>query len=106
MLSNANVPFTTILDKGYRAALGAWQAGRQLVMQPWFAKSDHKVSRQETLTLALIATDWLGNKRAVNIAKKSAFLRQGLQPNACPKCMDNVWCIWSFQVKFMFKPVL
>ena len=57
IVNNIIVAFTTILDKGYMVSLDAWQAGKQMVMQPVFAKSDQKFSGQETLTSAAVATD-------------------------------------------------
>ena len=41
------IPFTNIFDKGYRNRLVAFLAGKQLTMQPIFAKSDRKF--RETL---------------------------------------------------------
>ena len=69
-MNNVTIAFTTILDKGYRVTLAPWQAGKQMVMQPVFAKSDEKFSGQQTLTSASVATDRSGNEREVNIAKK------------------------------------
>jgi hypothetical protein len=40
--------FTNVLDKGYRCVLAAWRAGGQLLLQPFFAKSDRKFSSNET----------------------------------------------------------
>jgi hypothetical protein len=34
------LPFTNIVDKGYCCGMAAWRAGKQLVLQPVFAKSD------------------------------------------------------------------
>ena len=70
LVNNLIVAFTTILDKGYRVTLAAWQAGKQMVMQPDFAKSDKKLSGNQILTSVSVATDRSGNKRKVNIKKK------------------------------------
>ena len=106
IVKNIIVASTTILDKGYRVLLAAWQAGKQIVMQPVFAKSDQKFSGQETHTSASVATDLSGNKCVVNIAKKSGFVKQGLHPNAYPVQLDNTWCAFIFKANFMYNPVL
>jgi hypothetical protein len=49
--------FTNILDKGYRCVLAAWRAGGQLLLQPFFAKSDQKFSNNEVLLSGAVATD-------------------------------------------------
>ena len=51
------IAFTNIFDKGYRVNLPAWRAGRQLVRQPIFKKSDKKFTGRETIHSASIATD-------------------------------------------------
>ena len=106
LVNNDITAFTTILDKGYQVTLAAWQAGKQMIKQPVFAKCDTKFSGKETLTSASVATDQSGNERAVNVAKKSGFVKRGLQSNACPVWLDNIWCAFSFQANFMYKPVL
>lgn len=42
-------PFTIIYDKGYRAKMIAWKTGKQRVVQPIFAKSDQRFTRDQTL---------------------------------------------------------
>ena len=100
------IAFTNIFDKGYRVNLPAWRAGRQLVRQPIFKKSDKKFTGRETIHSASIATDRSGNERAVNRCKLSGYIRRGLQQNGNPKLLDDAWLAWSFQSNFMYKPVL
>ena len=100
------IPFTNILDKGYRVNLPAWRAGRQEVIQPIFAASDRKFSGRETIHTADVATSRSGNERAVNQTKRSGFIKRGIKQNADPAVMDDVWLTWSFQSNFMYKPVL
>jgi hypothetical protein len=63
--------FTNIVDKGYRCGMAAWRAGKQLVLQPVFAKSDTK---QQVHCSANVAADRSGNERAVKMAKHSALI--------------------------------
>eukprot|EP00957_Ditylum_brightwellii_P043245 3277386-Ditylum_brightwellii.AAC.1 len=50
-------PFLNGLDKGYLTCLAAWQCGRQLIMQPNFAKSNRKFTGVQTIQSASVATD-------------------------------------------------
>ena len=40
------------------------------------------------------------------LCKHSGLLQRGLQPHQSTAAIDDAWCAWSFQVNFMFKPVL
>uniref|UniRef100_A0A7S1UPM4 DDE Tnp4 domain-containing protein n=1 Tax=Grammatophora oceanica TaxID=210454 RepID=A0A7S1UPM4_9STRA len=53
---SSDVPFTNILDKGYRCSVAAWRLG-QFVLQPSFAKSDQQFTTNHLLSSAAIATD-------------------------------------------------
>ena len=86
------VPFTNIYDKGYRAKMVAWREGNQLVLQPVFAKSDRRFTRDETLQSGSVASDRGGNERGVNVSSS-------------PKLMNDAWMTWAFQSNFMFAPV-
>jgi len=44
-----------------------------------------------------------GHRRAGRVA---GLLQCGLQPHQSTAAIDDAWCAWSFQVNFMFKPVL
>ena len=72
------IPFTNILDKGYRVNLPAWRAGKQLVIQPTFKRSDKKFSGRQTVHTADIATTRSGNERAVNRCKQAGFIKRGI----------------------------
>ena len=105
-VNDKEIPFTNIVDKGYRITLAARRAGKQLVLQPVFANSDRKFTGKETILSASVASDRSGNKRAVNRAKDSHYLQRGLEPNMNPARLNNVLLAWSFQENFMYKPVL
>ena len=100
------IPLTNMVDKGYQINLPAWQAGRQLVYQPIFAKSNRKFTGRETIKSAKIATHRSGNERAVNRCKMSGYIKCGLQPHGKSFLLDDAWLAWSFQTNFMFKAVL
>ena len=78
----------------------------QLVLQPDFAESERRFNRSQTLRSASVASDRGGNERAVNVAKRSWFLKRGFQKNSSAKRMNNAWMTWSFQSNFMYDPVL
>ena len=49
----------------------------------------------------------IGNERAVNKFKRASYASRGFtQKNVSPKQMNNAWMTWSFQVNFMYNPVL
>ena len=100
------IPFTNMVNKGYRINLPAWRAGQQLVYQPIFAKSDRKFTGRETIKSAKIATHCSGNERAVNRCKMSGYIKRGLQPHGKTYTLDDAWLAWSFQTNFMHKAVL
>jgi len=103
---HSDIPFTLILDKGYRIVLDALHSGGQMTVQPNFAKSDRKFNSEEVLRSAAIATDRSANERGVRVCKHSGLLKRGLQHHQSTAAIDDAWCAWSFQVNFMFKPVL
>jgi hypothetical protein len=101
----SNLPFTNIVDKGYRCVIAAWRKGQYLV-QPKFARSDRKFTTADILTSACIATDRAGNERAVNVCKYSGVIQRGLYRNGNMADLDDSWLAWSFQSNFVFRPVL
>jgi len=103
---NSDIPFLNFLDKGYRVVLAAWRAGRQLTLQPDFARSDRRFNSQEVLWYATVANDHSGNERQVNVSKRSGLISRGLQHNQCPSTIADAWLAWGFQVNFMYKLVL
>ena len=100
------IPFTNILDKGYRVNLPAWRAGRQEVLQPVFVMSDRKFNSRDTIHTADVATTRSGNERGVNQSKRSGFIQRGIRQNSNAAVMDDVWLTWAFQSNFMYKAVL
>ncbi len=105
-VNNKYLPFTLILDKGYRIIRICWREGKQECIQPSFASSDRKFSSNEMLVSATVAADRSGNERAVKISKTSGILKRGLKPGGCPKRLNSVWLIWSFQSNFMYHSIL
>jgi len=100
------IPWTNVYDKGYRAKLVAWRAGEQKVLQPVWAESDRRFGRDDTLLTAAVAHDRGANERAVNVCKRSWLVSRGFQPNGSANELNDAWMTWSFQVNFMFNPVL
>jgi hypothetical protein len=101
------LPFTLILDKGYRIVRICWRHGKQECIHPMFASSDRTFNSNEMLMSATIAADRLGNERAVKRCKESGYLKKGLRPGSCPIWLNNIWLAWSFQTNFiMYKSVL
>ena len=98
--------FTNILDKGYRSVMAAWRAGGQLLLQPFFAKSDRKFSSSEVLLSAAVVSDRFANERAVNRMKQSGMIACGIHPKHDMDMSADLWLAWGFQCNFMFKPVL
>jgi len=49
-------------DKSLEERLTAWRTGKQLIMQPDFAKCDTKFKANETISSAAIAADKSGNE--------------------------------------------
>ena len=83
-------------------------AGKQLVLKPAFTESDEHFNRNQTELSASVAADRGGNKRAINVAKQSWYVKRGFRPNSDPKQMNDACCLatWSFQSNFMYAPVL
>ncbi len=100
------INWVNILDKGYKVGAAAWQAGGQLVLQPSFAKAEQKFSAHDTIRSAGIAADRSANERAVNRCKGCGYLDIGIKSHTDLERISDVWLAWSFQVNFMYKPVL
>jgi hypothetical protein len=100
------VPFLNIHDKGFRVNTAAWTEGRQLVLQPDFAKSDKRFSRSQTISSASVASDRGANERTVNVSKRAGYIKRGLRPNMCPINFHKAWKTTAFKANFMYKPVL
>ena len=100
---NGVVPFCNELDKGYRCLEAAYRSGKQLTVQPDFARGDQNFKANETLTSAAIATDRSGNERAVRLAKQPGYINRGIKHKGSFVRIDNAWMAWSFQYNFMFE---
>jgi hypothetical protein len=100
-----NIPFTIVLDKGYRVVLDAWNAGGHFVLQPIFAQSDRHFTTDETLLSSTVATDRAGNERAVRYMKISDYVSKGLLSSESVHRLCDTWLAWGFQVNFMYKSV-
>ena len=61
-------PFCNETDKGYSCTEVTYCFGKQLTIQPNFAKADKNFSRNKTLTSAILATDRSANERAVRLS--------------------------------------
>ena len=103
---NVVTPFCNETDKGYRCVENTYRLGKQLMIQPDFAKADCHFKGKETLTSAAIATDRSRNERAVRLSKQSGYINRGIPSAGSPLRMDNAWMSWSFQCNFMFESVL
>ena len=102
----SELSWTIMMDKGFRAVTQAWRAGKQMCVQPNFARSDRHFRAYETLRSAAVASDRGGNERAVKVSKTSGYLSKGLLPNEKCNHLCDVWLAWSFQANFMYEPVL
>mmetsp|Transcript_55691 Transcript_55691/g.166858 ORF Transcript_55691/g.166858 Transcript_55691/m.166858 type:complete len:182 (+) Transcript_55691:1155-1700(+) len=87
-------PFVNIVDKGFRSIVAALRAGKQLILQPFFAKSDQKFNNHQVLTSAAIAADRAGNERAVDVAKRAGMLKRGVRPTENLERICDVWLGW------------
>ena len=80
--------------------------GGQLLLQPFFAKSDRKFNSNEVLVSGAVASHRSANERAVARMKHSKFLERGIAKRANLETVADVWLAWGFQCNFMFEPVL
>ena len=103
-IKDSVIAFLNIFDKGYRNRLAAWRHGRQLTLQPTFAKSDQKFRRRETLSSASVASERAANERAVRLVKFPGYLSQGLQQRQKFHRLQYVWLTSGFRANFMFLP--
>jgi len=90
---HVDIPFLDIYDKGSRPRMAAYNNGKQMVLQPHFAKSDKEFNHLETYSSASVATDHGGNKRAVNLGKRARYLSSGFKLNMCPKRYNTAWLV-------------
>eukprot|EP00956_Cyclotella_meneghiniana_P017692 scaffold29047_cov43-Cyclotella_meneghiniana.AAC.2 len=100
------IAFTNGLDKGYRAKMAAWRNGKQMAIQPPYAKSDKRFTGRQTIYAGCVAHDRSGNERGVNVCKRSGLFQRGFRQGMCPKRMQNSWRTWSYRANFMYRPVV
>mmetsp|Transcript_7338 Transcript_7338/g.20314 ORF Transcript_7338/g.20314 Transcript_7338/m.20314 type:complete len:274 (-) Transcript_7338:192-1013(-) len=94
-------PFVNVVDKGFRSIVAAL---KQLLLQPFFAKSDQKFNTHQVLTSAAIAADRAGNERAVDVAKRAGMLKRGVRPRESLERICDVWLGWGFQANYLCNP--
>ena len=105
MDTSSQEPGLNVLDKGYRSTLAAKIEG-QRCLQPDFAECDKKFKPSYTLHSACVAVIRSGNERAVNVVKRSWFIKHGAAFHTYDLALvDDVWLAWGFQVNFMYNPV-
>jgi hypothetical protein len=104
--SDTTLPFTNIVNKGYRCGIAAWRTGKQLLLQPVFARSDTKFNSLQVHRSANVAADRSGNERAVKMVKRSSLIKRGLAKHQDPTLLADAWLVWGFQTNFMFKSVM
>ena len=75
------------------------------MLQPHFGKSDKKFSGKETLSSASVAADRSANERAVQLAKRPGYLKQGLKNRQNFHQLQYAWKNSGFRANFMFLPV-
>ena len=100
------IPFTNMLDKGFRVVSQCWNVGKQTVIQPNFSRSDRRFSSYEVVRSAAVASDRGGNERAVRYSKTSGILSRGLMPKQNCATVCDAWLVWSYQCNFMYEPPL
>jgi hypothetical protein len=104
--TSSTLAFTNVLDRGYRCNLAAWRKGGQLLLQPFFAKSDRKFNSREVLVSGAVASHRSANERAVERMKESRLVCRGIHERVNLTTVADVWLAWGFQSNFMFEPVL
>jgi hypothetical protein len=100
--TSSNLPFTSWT----RATEASYLPGGQLLLQPFFAKSDRKFSSEEVLQSAAVASDRSANERAVRVLKRSGVFMDGIHQSQNLEMMDDMRLAWGYQSNFMYKPVL
>lgn len=104
-IETKDIPWTNVLDRGYRVSHSCWKEGRQRVLQPSFAKNQHKFSGRDTIHTSQVASDRSGNERAVNAAKRSGYINRGLVEGESLARLCDAWLVWSFICNFVYLPV-
>jgi hypothetical protein len=93
------------LDRRYWVNQACYNAGEQIVEQPYFSPRDGKFSTHAALFSSTFASDRSGNERAVRMVKHSDYLTKGLQSTGDADRFCNALEAWGFQINFMLAPV-
>ena len=104
-VNGENLPFIICLDKGYRITLACMRIGKQMTLQPDFAKSDRKFNSEQTLSSASVASYRSGNERVVRYSKQIGLVRQGKHHNSNATLLDDSWLAWGFLANFIYGAV-
>ena len=86
--------------------MAGWLEGKQKVTQPPARRSDERFRDRTTVYAATVAHDRSGNKRAVNVCKRSAMMKRGFKVGMNPIGFNAVWRGWAFRANFMYEAVL
>ena len=86
--------------------MAGWLEGKQKVIQPPASRSDERFRDRTTVYAATVAHDRSGNKRAVNVCKRSAMMKRGFKVGMNPIRFNAVWRGWAFRANFMYEAVL
>lgn len=104
---SSHAKWINILDRGYKVMGECFAVGEQKCLQPTFTKSgEPKFSGNNTQLTASVAADRSGNERAVKMAKISKYIKDGYKQTVNVEELCDVWLAWSFQVNFVYKPIL
>lgn len=100
------MPWTQVLDKGYRPRAKNWEEGKQRTIQPVYGKTGQKFKGKDTIFSGSVASIRSGNEREVNVTKRCGYIKAGFYVKQDPKVFDDIWLCWAFQANFMYDPVL
>jgi len=101
---SSDEPFLNIFDRGYLALIAALNHGRQLVLQPFYARDDRKYNRHELLHSAAVAAVRSGNERSVRQMKTSWMVKLGCWIQGWDfDVLADLWLAWGFRVNFMYQ---
>eukprot|EP00957_Ditylum_brightwellii_P091594 6973958-Ditylum_brightwellii.AAC.1 len=94
-----------MLEKESRSILTAWRSGGQLLLRPFFVKSDEKFASREVLLSADVASDRSGNEQAVKVMKR-CVMEEDIHLSHNLEVTADIWLAWGFQTNFMYDIVL
>eukprot|EP00957_Ditylum_brightwellii_P143022 10897813-Ditylum_brightwellii.AAC.1 len=79
------------MDKGYRITVATWKYGEHTCIQPIFIESDKIFITKDVIYTSTVASHQAGNKRNINIAQMSSFIKCSVHPKNNLSCIDDVW---------------